>query len=217
MPVPPRRAVSLVALILLSSAPAGAADGAKRVVSLAEQRNAQVVRQHWDLSCGAAAIATLLTYQFADPVSEYAVANELLARTNPLKVRERLGFSLLDLKRFAQSHGYDATGYGGLDLEELLADAPAIIPIQAKGYDHFVVLRGRVGDRIVLADPAYGNRTLTVERFLAAWPNHIAFVLRRPGGSRGDDALAARAGLVVVPPGAALRASDSGTRRELHP
>ncbi|HTH18051.1 MAG TPA: C39 family peptidase [Magnetospirillum sp.] len=215
--MPPHRAVFFVAALLVAPDFAGASDGAKRVVSLAEQRNAQVVRQHWDLSCGAAAIATLLTYQFDDPVSEYAVANELLARTNPLKVRERLGFSLLDLKRFAQSHGYVAAGYGGLDLDEAVADAPAIVPIQAKGYDHFVVLRGRLDNRIVLADPAYGNRTLTIDQFLAIWPNRIAFVLHRPDGSAGGPGLAARADLLLVPTDSAVRAAELGARREIHP
>lgn len=205
---------AILVAVLLSPGLAVASDGAKRVASLAELRNAQVVRQHWDLSCGAAAIATLLTYQFDDPVSEYAVASELLARTDPIKVRERLGFSLLDLKRFALSRGYAAVGYGGLGLDEVVAAAPAIVPIQAKGYDHFVVLRGRSGHRIVLADPAYGNRTLTEEQFMAAWPNRIAFVLRRPDKSAGGPQLAARPDLVVIPPDGAVRAAERGTRQE---
>ena len=118
---------------------------------------------------------------------------------------------------FAQSHGYVAAGYGGLDLDEAVADAPAIVPIQAKGYDHFVVLRGRLDNRIVLADPAYGNRTLTIDQFLAIWPNRIAFVLHRPDGSAGGPGLAARADLLLVPTDSAVRAAELGARREIHP
>jgi len=96
------------------------ARGAKRVRSLEEARNAQVVRQHWDLSCGAAAIATLLSYQLGDLVSERQVATDLLHLTDPLLVRQRLGFSLLDLKRYAESRSFAATGYGNLTLDELI-------------------------------------------------------------------------------------------------
>jgi predicted double-glycine peptidase len=39
------------------------------VRSLMQLRNDRVVRQQWDLSCGAAVVATLLTYQLGAPVS----------------------------------------------------------------------------------------------------------------------------------------------------
>ena len=37
-------------------------------------RHDNVVVQEWDLSCGAAALATILNYQYDDPVSEREIA-----------------------------------------------------------------------------------------------------------------------------------------------
>jgi uncharacterized protein len=75
--------------------------------SLLELRRRKVVVQKWDLSCGAAALATILRYQFNDPVPEKEIAQELMRRReyldNPLLVRERAGFSMLDLKRYVSS------------------------------------------------------------------------------------------------------------------
>ena len=188
------------------------ARGAKRVRSLEEARNAQVVRQHWDLSCGAAAIATLLSYQLGDPVSERQVATDLLHLTDPLLVRQRLGFSLLDLKRYAESRGFAATGYGNLTLDELIRLAPAIAPIQVNGFDHFVVLRGQRGDRVLLADPAFGNRTMTLDAFRAAWPNRIGFVVFELGQPQSPSRMEAPAELFIVPPAIAVRAAEAAGR-----
>lgn len=183
--------------------------GAKRVRSLQEMRNAEVVRQHWDLSCGAAAIATLLSYQLGDPVSERQVATDLLHRTDPVIVRLRLGFSLLDLKRYAESRGFAATGYGNLTLDELIGLAPAIVPIHANGFDHFVVVRGRRGNRVLLADPAFGNRTMTLDDFREAWPNRIGFIVHQPGQSQSPNRMGAPAELFAVPTTMAVRAAEA--------
>jgi uncharacterized protein len=149
------------------------------VVSLAELRHATVVMQRWDLSCGAAAIATLLTYDLGDAVTERAAAEAMLGRTDPLQVRVQGGFSLLDLQEYAHSRGHDAEGYGGLSFEDVVAMAPVIVPIDVHGYDHFVVLRGVSGDRVVLADPAFGRRTMASASFTRAWRLKVAFVVAR--------------------------------------
>lgn len=190
-----------VACCLAAAASGGAAaeepTGAKAVRSLAEIRNAQVVRQHWDLSCGAAAIATIFTYQLNRPVSEYAVAKDLLSATDPLLVRQRLGFSLLDLKRYAERQGLNAAGFGNLQLDELLAIAPAIVAVHINGYNHFVVLRGRRGDRILLADPAFGNRTMSVDSFRDVWTSGIGFVVAERGRGQMPNRMGAPAGLFI--------------------
>jgi predicted double-glycine peptidase len=137
------------------------------------------VIQEWDTSCGAAALATVLTYAFGDPVSEKAAAQGMLRRTDPLRVRVRGGFSLLDMKRFAESRGYEAEGYRSLSLEELLRMRSPIVPIDERGYAHFVVVRGGRDGVLDIADPAYGNRTMTQARFARAWKDGIGFVLSR--------------------------------------
>ncbi len=154
----------------------------KRVRSLLEIRQAGVVRQKWDLSCGSAALSTLLTHDHGDPTPESAIIVSILRRTDPVKVKSRGGFSLLDLKRFVEARGYRAKGYAGLAVADLVGfGVPAIVPIRVKGYDHFVVFRGVRGDRVVLADPAFGNVTMRIDRFKELWKNGIGFVVLRRG------------------------------------
>jgi uncharacterized protein len=162
---------------------APSANGRPAVRSLLEIRHRQVVIQKWDLSCGAAALATVLTYRFNDPVPERTVAETMLRHTPPERVRTQGGFSLLDLKRFAETRGYKATGYRQLSFADLVRLDTPVVPIQTKGYSHFVVLRGVRGNEIHLADPAFGNRTMTVTAFKRAWLGGLGFVIRGSSGA----------------------------------
>ena len=206
--------LALASLLAFGSGDPARSEGVAghRVRSLIEIRNQGVVRQHWDLTCGAAAIATVLTYQFALPVSEQQAAMGMLQRTSPLLVRARLGFSLLDLKRFAASRGLTAAGYGGLTLDELLALAPVIAPIRLNGFGHFVVVRGAMGDRVLLADPAFGNRTVAREAFVRSWPSQIGFVVTAPGQPHPPNRMAPMADLLLVPPAVAVRTAEATAR-----
>jgi predicted double-glycine peptidase len=168
------------------------AAGRGPVKSLLEMRQDRVVVQQWDLSCGAAALATLLNYQHGDPVSEREIAKGLIQReeylAEPLLVRARHGFSLLDLKRYVDVRGYRGIGYGQLTLEDLIEQAPVMVPINTHGYNHFVVFRGALGNRVLLADPAFGNRTMLTAKFERAWLEYpkfgkVGFVV-----ARADDA-----------------------------
>lgn len=136
--------------------------------------------QQWDTSCGAAALATVLTYALGDPVSEKAAAQGMLHRTDPLRVRVRGGFSLLDMKRYAESRGYRAEGFRDLSVEELLAMKGAIVPIDEYGNAHFVVVRGATDGEVDIADPAFGSRRMAVPRFKQTWKGGIGFVVSRP-------------------------------------
>ena len=138
------------------------------VKSMAEIRNEQVVRQRWDYSCGSAALSTVLSHHLDDPTPESAVVVSILRRTDPVRVRSRGGFSLLDLKHYLRRRGYESAGYVNLGLDDLGEFAvPPIVPISLKGFDHFVVFRGRYGDRVVL-----------VLRFDELWKSRIAFVVK---------------------------------------
>jgi uncharacterized protein len=152
---------------------------AQPVRSLLEIRHEGVVVQQWDSSCGAAALATVLTYALKDPVSERKVAEGMLRRTDPLRVRVRGGFSLLDLKRFAENRGYSAEGFRELSLDELLRIQSPIVPIAEHGNPHFVVVRGLEDGMLDIADPAFGNRRISVERFARIWQNGIGFAVTR--------------------------------------
>lgn len=182
------RAVVLAGMVAVPGAAALAEPSPVR--SLLEMRQAAVVTQEWDLSCGAAALTTILKYQFGESVTEREIAITLMGRAeyveNPALVQVRQGFSLLDLKRLVDGRGYEGVGFGRLDVEDLVRRAPAIVPISTNGYNHFVIFRGRAGDRVLLADPAWGNRTMTVDDFERAWIDygefgHVAFVVTHGG------------------------------------
>lgn len=188
---PRRRDVLLVlgglacgaAALPVQAAP-GAANGpyVKKVSSFLELRHRNVVLQRWDLSCGAASLSTLLAYQHQDPVPEREIAEAMLKAGDPDRIRTHLGFSLLDLKRYVQARGYLGEGYGQLGLPDLAELAPAITPIRVSAYDHFVVFRGFAKGRAVLADSAYGNRTMLAEGFRKVWRGQIGFVVKQSGG-----------------------------------
>lgn len=172
---------------------------AREVKSLLEMRHENVVVQQWDLSCGAAALTTLLNYQYDDPITEREVAIGLMNREeyikNPLLVRMREGFSLLDLKRFVDGRGYRGIGYGKLSFEHLLEKAPIVVPIDTKGYNHFVIFRGMHGNRVLLADPAWGNRTMLVKTFQDSWiefpeVGKVGFIVARSDGTFPQNRLA---------------------------
>jgi hypothetical protein len=164
---------SILAFVFLVSAAMAAADATAPVRSLLEMRQERVVVQQWDLSCGAAALSTLLKYQYGEAVTEREIALQLFKReeylANPSLVAARQGFSLLDLKRITDARGYKGIGLGNLKLQDLIARAPLIVPISLHGYNHFVVFRGALNGQVLLADPAWGNRTMPVETFERVW------------------------------------------------
>lgn len=172
------------------------------ITSLFEIRRAHVVVQEWDLSCGAATLTTLLRYQHGLDITEREVAKRLIGReeyiADPSRVAMQQGFSLLDLKRVADKLGFEGIGFGQLALADLVAKAPIIVPIHLFGYSHFVIFRGMLRDRVLLADPAFGNRTMPVERFEAAWIDYgdigrVGFVVDQPLGLEVPNLLAASA------------------------
>jgi len=135
------------------------------------------VRQQYDFSCGSAALATLLTYNYGQPIGESEVFLAMYALGDQEKIR-REGFSLLDMKRYLESRGYQADGVQ-VSLDKL-ADAgiPAIALINDYGYRHFVVIKGRRGKRVVVGDPALGTRILTREQLEKSRVADIYFVIR---------------------------------------
>jgi predicted double-glycine peptidase len=205
-------ALAVCGLIPRNAESASPLPDAMPVRSLMQLRNDRVVRQQWDLSCGAAVVATLLTYQLGAPVTEREAALGMLRVGDARLVRARLGFSLLDLKRFAASRGFEADGFGDLTLDELVAMAPAVAPIRVFGFGHFVVVRGRMGDRLLLADPAFGNRTMTVDAFQAVWPSRIGFVIHRKGELHPPNRMGAPPQLFDLPSGQAIRSADAAMR-----
>ncbi len=180
------------------------------VRSLYEIRQQDVVRQQWDISCGSAALSTVLTHHYSDPVSEAEIVSAMLQVTNPARVRERGGFSLLDLKRFVERRGYEGKGYAELTVEDLVdLKVPVILPVRIKGYDHFIVFKALLGDRVVFADPAFGNLTMRVDHFERMWSNGLGFVVLQPDATPTPK-LGPYIGELPIPNGSAVQRSLLG-------
>ena len=164
----------------ISFSPAATGGGRFRstVESLYERRWKHVVRQSLDISCGSAALATILHYQFGDKVSEDALIRAILNHVNQAEVRRRGGFSLLDLKQVATGLGYIVHGYK-ISLGELeKLKSPAIVAVTIRGYKHFIVFRGMAEDHVVLADPAFGNTLMELSEFSKIWRNIVLLITK---------------------------------------
>lgn len=154
----------------------GGGDFRVHVSSLKALRNRDTIHQQYDFSCGSAAVATLLTYQYDYPVSEKTAFAAMYRHGNRAKIR-KMGFSLLDIKRFLAANGFQADGFI-VPLDKLKkAGLPAIALINEHGYHHFVVIKGLMNDRVLIGDPAKGTRSMPREDFKKLWKNHLLFVI----------------------------------------
>ena len=136
--------------------------------SFQEKKYEATLAQQYDFSCGSAALATLLTYNYDIPVSEQEVFKNMFDNGDK-KIIAKSGFSLLDLKNYLTRRGLESNGYRA-PLEKLAAvRVPAIVLVNVRGYSHFVVLEGIRDGWVLLSDPANGMRTEPVGEFEKQW------------------------------------------------
>jgi len=173
---------ALAAPLRVATGPLGAGVTLRQPIkSLKEMREEEVVIQRLDYSCGSAAISTIFTYYLQQPISEKEVIEYILRTGDLKKIIQRRGFSLLELKNFTESHGATAQGYA-MDFEALAGvEVPVIVPMKFTDRLHFVVYRGVRGDRVFLADPALGKRTMSAEEFDQLWSPKAGLLISRPG------------------------------------
>lgn len=135
-----------------------------------------VVRQQYDFSCGSAALATLLRHHYGRDVDERQVFEAMFAAGDKAEI-QRVGFSLLDMRRYLETYGYQADGFR-LSLKDLReSQSPAIVMVDHDGYRHFVVFKGIDDTHVLVGDPALGLKVYTHEEFGAMW-NGVAFMIR---------------------------------------
>jgi uncharacterized protein len=87
------------------------------------------------------------------------------------------GFSLLDMKRYLESLGFEADGFEEPLGKLVTASLPAVVLINQAGYNHFVVVKGVQDGRVLIGDPAGGARAMSQAAFEAAWVNGVLFVI----------------------------------------
>ena len=163
------------------------------VRSMKDMRDQGLVKQRFDYSCGAAALATILRHGFGEKVTERQILVQLfdLLSDEEKKVSREKGFSLLDLQRVARARGYKAQGFRLEPRYLSRLGGPVIVFIEPRGYKHFVVLRGVRGDRVYLADPSRGNLRQPAYTFLESWLQEggkgIIFVVEPKTGPPRDE------------------------------
>lgn len=157
---------------------AGVVHASVPVKSLKELKYRGVVRQQYDFSCGSAAVATLLTHHYAQPISEKDVFLAMYTRGNRAAI-QREGFSLLDMKQYLDGRGYQADGiYASLD-DLARVGIPAIVLVEIRGYKHFVVVKGVQDGEVMVGDPAMGLKHYRRSEFEKLWTNGILFVVTK--------------------------------------
>ena len=181
-------AAAIVALALIGiAAPARATEfnaGPSMLVSvplktMSAMRFTNVMQQTHDLSCGAAALGTILKYYYGEDVTEEQIIDEGFKVGDTKKI-QRDGFSMLELKKIAEKRGYEVGGFRLPDVGKLATlKVPVITLVSVRGYNHFVVVKGVSDGRVYIADPAFGNRSRTIDSFAADW-DHVILVAVSP-------------------------------------
>ena len=149
------------------------------VTSMKELRTARVVMQQYDFSCGAAAVATLLTFHYNRPIGEYTIFKTMFDNGDQAVIRDR-GFSMLDMKTYLESLGYHADGFR-LKLDRLQKiGVPVITLVDIDGYKHFVVVKGMDDGRVLVGDPAFGASVMDKEYFASIWSGTVLAIRDKP-------------------------------------
>lgn len=193
-------------LVLLGAELALAAPG--RVRSFRARRDEGVVRQQFDHSCGAAALATLLSNTAGDTVTEREIllaADRIVAPHERVRLR-REGLSLAEIQQIVRERGHEAIGFRMPAADLPLLEGPVLVFFHPEGRAHFAVLKGVRDGWVHLADPAAGHRRIPFDRFVASWADAagegVALAIEPKDG--------ARLGALVVP-------GDSKNARDAHP
>lgn len=103
-------------------------------------RDARIVKQDKDFSCGAASLATLLNEFYGQSVTEEAL----------LKVMDKgdLRASFEDMQRALPQFGFRAVGYAASYEQLTKLKAPVVVYLKHRKDDHFSVLRGIDADTV---------------------------------------------------------------------
>lgn len=177
------------------------------VETMQEARYRNLIRQHTDYSCGAAALATILRYAYHLDADERTVIEGMMGVADPGVVAQR-GFSLLDIKRYVESLGMRGRGYRVDESRLRTLRVPGLVLMDVRGFRHFVVLKQVDGDTVELGDPILGNRSIAFSEFVKQWPSRAVFVvigsdfdrdtvLLQPSGKPSARALFARQGPIT--------------------
>lgn len=153
-----------------------------RPMSLLALRFEATVPQRFDYTCGAASIATVLTYYWYRPTSEADVIHALEGRYSLREIarRRETGLSFDDLIFAAGQLGFKAQGVR-IGLPELAKlNGPVIAQLTNKAFQHFVVLRRSGRGVYYVSDPIVGELAMGDPEFRTEFTGY-ALAVWRPG------------------------------------
>ncbi|WP_174278999.1 C39 family peptidase [Sphingomonas bacterium] len=142
-----------------------------------------VIRQRYDFSCGSAAVATLLNYHYDHPTSEVPIFQAMWAAGDQPVIR-RLGFSMLDIKRYLDGIGFRTEGFRLSPAQLGNVRRPGIIILDLRGYRHFVVVKGVERGQILVGDPMLGITRYTIADLTAHWNGIFLAIVDAPRHDR---------------------------------
>lgn len=145
-------------------------NGALPIRSWKTLRDARIVKQNFDFSCGSSSIATILNQFYGQHVSEEAVLDAI--------DKGDLRATFEDMARALPQFGFRAVGYAASFEQLTKLKIPVIVYLKYRKDDHFSVLRGISGDTVWLADSSVGNRYLNRYQFRAMWETRDTAALK---------------------------------------
>lgn len=133
------------------------------------------IRQTSEITCGPAALATLLNFYFGESTYE-----DELARLS--STYEQGTTTLLGLCEACTTKGYKATGYR-MSLSQLLnklkaSQVPVLVHFSKPGL-HYVLAVAEIDGFLLISDPSLGDVTITKSDFARRWSG-VALVVSSP-------------------------------------
>jgi len=153
-----------------------------RPFSYLAMRYEATVPQLQDFTCGAASLATVLTYYWGDRTTESDVLKALEGRYTKEEIRKKgvTGLSFDDLIYAAEKLGFAAQGGKVAEAELANLQGPVIVRLKkSEKFQHFVVLR-KIGDGVFyLSDPVVGQLSQSYADFHEQYTGDALAIWRR--------------------------------------
>ena len=124
-----------------------------------------IVKQDGCKECGAASLLSIIRYYNGNmPI------NKLVEMTNT----DKTGTNFYYLKEAASKIGLESIGYKIENFEQLSEiNKPFLCQLINHNYEHFVVVYSIKRNRIIMMDPAVGERTVSIDEFKNLWTGYI--------------------------------------------
>ena len=124
-----------------------------------------IVKQDGYKECGVASLLSIIRYY---------KGNVSISRLVELTHTDKTGTNFYNLKEAAQKIGLEALGYKIDNFENLLSlNKPFICQLIDNNYEHFVVIYSIKKTKVIMMDPAVGEKIISTEEFKALWTGYI--------------------------------------------